>query len=358
MARQSPALLAARFLRTEAFYILLVLFVVFVHVVQGVQYARAEMAENRPDVLAPAPPSGYGLGQNTDLKLLRQACLSSVAEWKRKDNRAALFPLWVQRLQIVLMITGATLALLLAITGFINMRYPKVEIFVRPAWNLWDCFKAAACWSAGGLLFGLIFGINSPVPNFTTSSAVALIFVAVFVIGIVIHIGVSERGMRPRDLGLHLHRIGQALLVAVVAFLVLQPILWMIEAAQFELFKELPVHNAIETLLRSRSLAVITLTIVGTVLAAPIAEEIFFRGMLQPVLQKWFGPWSGLFLCAAFFALVHKHVYVIAPLFVLGIALGYIYNRTRSLAAPIMLHVLSNGLAILTVMSYRHIFNR
>jgi len=355
MARQSPALLPARFLRTEAFYVLVVLFVVAVHVMQGVQSLRLELARDRVDVIAPAP-AGYGLGQNTDLKLLRRAALSITADWN-KNRRAALFPLWVERLQILLMITGAALALLLALMALINMRYPKVDIFVRPAWSLWDCFKAAACWSAGGLLFGIIFDVDYLGPDFTTSGAVAAVFVAILTIGIVIHIAVGERGMRLQDLGLRADRIGQALLAAVAAFLILQPILWIIEAAQSELFKELPIHNTLEILLRSRSTAVITLTIVAAVVVVPVAEEIFFRGMLQPALQKWFGPWSGLLLCAAFFTGVHKHIYVIAPLFVLGVALGYIYNRTRSLAAPIALHILSNGLAVLTVLSYRQILS-
>ena len=40
-------------------------------------------------------------------------------------------------------------------------------------------------------------------------------------------------------------------------------------------------------------------------------------------------------------------------LLVLGIALAYVYDRTRSLAAPIALHMAFNGITLLSVFAFR-----
>lgn len=354
MQSDPPAQLAVRFLRSEAFYLAVVLFVVVLCAAQSIQYLRQELDRRNPEAADAPPPPPPTAGENADLKELRHAHDRFIAQWRRADPNRVAFPLWLNRFQISLFIAGATLAVCMAVFGFIHGRYPKVEIIVRPAWNLWDCFKAAACWSAGGLVFGMIFGASSTTANLTLPAVIAALFVAVFLIGIIFNIVAGERRAALRDLGLHAERLPQAIVAALAAFLILQPTLYLIEAAQLRLLHEMPLHNTLQTLLISTSKPVLLVSILGAVVAAPIVEELFFRAFLQPVLQQWFGPWRGLLLCALFFAIVHRHLYVIIPLFALGVALGYVYNRTRSLVAPIVLHMMCNTLAVLTLLSFRH----
>ena len=51
-------------------------------------------------------------------------------------------------------------------------------------------------------------------------------------------------------------------------------------------------------------------------------------------------------LSAAFFASIHHSGFVFWPIFVLGIALAYLYEKRRSLIASITLHVVHNTLFI------------
>ena len=44
-----------------------------------------------------------------------------------------------------------------------------------------------------------------------------------------------------------------------------------------------------------------------------------------------------------FFAAVHLHVQTFPALFLLGLALAYLYERTGTLAAPITFHAIFNG---------------
>jgi len=77
-----------------------------------------------------------------------------------------------------------------------------------------------------------------------------------------------------------------------------------------------------------------------TIVLAPIAEEIFFRGWLQntiegelPERRRWLAP----VLAALAFASVRAPMSLV-PIFVLGIVTGLLFARTRSVGPAIAAH--------------------
>ena len=82
-------------------------------------------------------------------------------------------------------------------------------------------------------------------------------------------------------------------------------------------------------------------------LAAPIAEELLFRGWIYTSLRALVGVRWGILVSAILFALAHwesTHLYALA-VFPVGLALGYVRQRADSIAASITLHSLYNGIA-------------
>ena len=82
---------------------------------------------------------------------------------------------------------------------------------------------------------------------------------------------------------------------------------------------------------------------VFAVVIAPVAEEFIFRGVLYPFVKQLGYPrfaWIGVnFL----FALIHMDAAALVPLFVLALALTWLYERTDNLLAPITAHSLFNA---------------
>lgn len=76
--------------------------------------------------------------------------------------------------------------------------------------------------------------------------------------------------------------------------------------------------------------------------SAPIFEEIIFRGFLFPSLTKYLQPKLSLLISSSLFALVHMNVNDILPLTMLGFILGFVYDRSRNLVTPILLHCFWN----------------
>lgn len=91
------------------------------------------------------------------------------------------------------------------------------------------------------------------------------------------------------------------------------------------------------------------LTLLGVGILVPIAEELYFRGLLHSwFMQKVSRFWLRILLSGAIFALGHADsVGVVAASFVIGVVNPIFYERTRSLAVPIIIHVTTNSTAVL-----------
>jgi len=122
------------------------------------------------------------------------------------------------------------------------------------------------------------------------------------------------------------------------------------------------------------------LMIVTAAAGAPVAEELLFRGILQnylvgffsrarsrgslgtaqaapeaapvepgqaaPATETPYGRWMGILSAAVIFAIFHSHWQHMPALVVLGIFLGYVYERRGNLLMPIIVHSLFNALML------------
>ena len=78
-------------------------------------------------------------------------------------------------------------------------------------------------------------------------------------------------------------------------------------------------------------------------IAAPIYEEIMFRGFLLPSLTRYVPVWGAISISGLIFAIAHLNLSEVLPLLALGIILGMVYTRSRTLLSSILLHSLWNS---------------
>jgi membrane protease YdiL (CAAX protease family) len=87
------------------------------------------------------------------------------------------------------------------------------------------------------------------------------------------------------------------------------------------------------------------LIVITAVVAAPLAEELFCRGVLYNAVAERFSPWTGVLASSALFALLHASRWPDpVPLFLLGVLLALAYARSASLWTPIFFHAAFNGI--------------
>jgi membrane protease YdiL (CAAX protease family) len=228
----------------------------------------------------------------------------------------------------------------------------------------------------------------------------------------------SISGTRPYQLGLTLRRLGRNLLVGLVGTLVLIPAVFGVYYLVTVLYRSwgtAPPEEHPLTQVAQFSLSPVewALLVGSAVVAAPVLEELVFRGLLQP----WFakrreggaaamtlallmalamrrseieaalprGPWAvaaecvpalfvlalvpvfllvwwrsrtpvgpAIFGTAVLFAAFHSGVWPSpVPLLVLALGLGYLAYRAQSLVAPVLIHALFNGFNCLLILLTR-----
>ncbi|MBI2324576.1 MAG: CPBP family intramembrane metalloprotease [Chloroflexi bacterium] len=79
---------------------------------------------------------------------------------------------------------------------------------------------------------------------------------------------------------------------------------------------------------------------------APFAEEVLFRGLIFGGLAQRIPFAAAAAISALLFALSHG-LGVVAPIFVLGLGLAYVYARSGSIWAPMTTHAVVNAISLL-----------
>lgn len=86
---------------------------------------------------------------------------------------------------------------------------------------------------------------------------------------------------------------------------------------------------------------------VTIIVAAPVMEEFFLRGMILRGLLHHTAPVTAIVWSAAFFALIHMNLYQATGAFIMGCLIGWIYYKSGSLFLAILAHAVNNGSAFL-----------
>lgn len=88
----------------------------------------------------------------------------------------------------------------------------------------------------------------------------------------------------------------------------------------------------------------------GMAIITPIKEEIIFRGVLHGFLSDRWNYWLGLFISSIIFGVLHLGYPISAT--IMGITFVVLYKLTRSLIAPIVLHIVWNAYALIGLIVY------
>jgi membrane protease YdiL (CAAX protease family) len=96
------------------------------------------------------------------------------------------------------------------------------------------------------------------------------------------------------------------------------------------------------------------LVVLAIVVLAPIAEESFFRGIVFNAWYREAGRRWAYIGSAALFAAVHLSFVTLVPIFLLGLALAWVYERTQSLLAPMVMHATVNGISVAIALLVRY----
>ena len=115
--------------------------------------------------------------------------------------------------------------------------------------------------------------------------------------------------------------------------------------SQIDIFSQLfETYNQVAELIFNGGF-VLSLLAVGIV--GPIFEELLFRGLVFGELRKIMHVRLAIVLQALIFGVYHMNAVQGAYAFLIGILLGYIYYRSSSIIAPMIVHIAINSSSVI-----------
>ena len=85
------------------------------------------------------------------------------------------------------------------------------------------------------------------------------------------------------------------------------------------------------------------------VVGAPIVEELLFRGVLFEEIRNECSLKMTIFLTALVFGIYHFNIIQTPNTFFMGLVLAYVYYKTGTIRAPIIIHATNNILATIPI---------
>ena len=118
---------------------------------------------------------------------------------------------------------------------------------------------------------------------------------------------------------------------------------------------EAQYKKALVSMTQMHSIVDLLYALLAVAIVPALVEELYFRATLQKTLKDWTGkPIVAIIVTALFFSAIHFSYYGFLSRMALGILLGLIYEFTKTIWLPILLHFINNGIAIVTLYVVRN----
>ncbi len=85
--------------------------------------------------------------------------------------------------------------------------------------------------------------------------------------------------------------------------------------------------------------------ILTVVISAPVCEELLMRGLIYKRLRSFAKPFTSALISSAIFGIIHGNWVQFVYAFAVGFVAAYVYEYTRNLFAPILFHMVANGVS-------------
>lgn len=210
-----------------------------------------------------------------------------------------------------------------------------------PRWNA--LVIAGLVFWVGWQLFTRILAEFQPARDGVDLSAVQATCAINAVVVVVFLFLTSNAGKeRLRSFGVHADRASENLGIAVLAFLASFPAVLLVAVLTQGLRSEERMHPFLKLLAEDQSAGVVVWLALAVIVAAPVAEELVFRVILQGSLRSKLPAAAAIAVSSLLFAGVHGFPDSIA-LIPLAVILGYVFEKRRSFLAVVAIHALFNA---------------
>lgn len=336
------------FIHKERLYFLLIVFILVVN-------AIVANLENEPSV-----KSGQGEEAGAEFKAEEKVVKEAedifmkreVVERLLSENKGlALIVSLTTLLMLVLFLLGILLDIVILST---RMSGGPINISTFPlssaGWTITDVGKVVVLFMFFGhvivicdsFLFTVFPVLKNDNFRMMANSSILDIQAVVFII----YFTVIKNGEKLRSLGLSFKNFFRNVFYGLTGYIAAIPALvaaLLLIILIVKITKYVPEKQpVVELFMKEKSAAFLFFSSLFAAVVGPIIEEIFFRGFMYKAFKNRIGLVRAALLTSVVFAALHTNLVGFLPIFMLGLLLVYLYEKTGTLVASMTVHVVHN----------------
>ena len=117
----------------------------------------------------------------------------------------------------------------------------------------------------------------------------------------------------------------------------------------FPIVSSLPMPESIKEIFLELGNKNGVFSFIAIVIAAPVIEELIFRGIILNGLLRKYSPIKSIIISSILFGIAHLNPWQFISAFLIGIFSGWVYYRTRKLSLSILIHLVNNLFAFIAM---------
>lgn len=339
------------FVRRERLYLLILLFILTVNAI--VLMPSREARPPREPVMVSETPvvvSAIDAPEPTakELEALRRAELEKL--FRQNSGLAVIFGL-TSLFIIAIFILGVAID---AILVSIRLSGKRLDISTYQLqtvrWGVWDVAKVIILFIFFGYIVIMIESVlvrylpilKDDNVRMILNSSVLDILGVIFIL----YFCMIEHKEKMIALGISMKNFARNVCYGMAGYIAMIPILVGILAATaiiVNIIKYVPPKQpVVELFLKEKNVTFLAYTSIFAAIFGPMIEELFFRGFMYNAFKKHIGFFWAMMITSATFAALHAHSVGFVPILALGMLLAYMYERTGTLVAPVVIHMTHN----------------
>lgn len=122
-------------------------------------------------------------------------------------------------------------------------------------------------------------------------------------------------------------------------------------AVKAGLGRELSPQPMVKMLTETQDMTFVILAVFTAAVAAPVLEEMFFRGFFFGVGRQYLGTTGAVIVTSLLFGVVHVNLLSFIPLSLIGAVFALAYHKSGNLLVPMFIHAFFNGGQIALMLS-------
>ena len=328
------------FIKREKIYILIVLFILVINIL-SIGHVKKESFDKKEKSLSTMTLEEIGITEE------------KVKDFLDSESFKAKFFKGFLVLGFFIFIASIIMNILFIFRGrkigFKNLPYKKPV-----SWNTLDLIRVSLIIVFIAYVIGFIGAFISKVLDLKMSMNLNMIFNTFFIdiaAGIVIlYFVIIKYKENLEALGLKVSSFFKNILSGISGYIFMLPLLftalvislWILDMIGYAP----PPQPVFEVFMEEKSNKILLFLTIFVSVFGPIMEEMFFRGFMYSAVKKRFGVLIGMILSASIFSALHTNIVGFLPIMVLGMFLTYLYEKTGSLAAPMVVHIIHNSVII------------